>query len=72
MTDYSTHTEDAGAPTTYSGSLANDVPDSLKIESRDYGAHPASIGEKIAGTAKVMAQPAAAVVNKAYKYFNGQ
>jgi hypothetical protein len=47
--------------------LEEDVPEFLKIEGRDYGKQPASLGEKILSTGKILAQPAGAMINRARK-----
>lgn len=53
------------------GPVKNDDP-VFNIESRDYSKHPASLGEKIYGTAKIIAEPYARTIRNAYRAYQGK
>ena len=69
MTEYQAPTPPYPRSQNPDGSDYDSTPSFLKIESRDYSKEPASLGEKIVGTAKIMAQPAAGVIKRAYDRF---
>lgn len=51
----------------WKGKLETKNDNYFNIPSRDYSKEPASLGEKIATTAKMVAEPYARTISKAYK-----
>lgn len=70
MADY----PDQGTPMDASDHPANTVPDAtdhhdgsvFNVPSRDYSKQPASLGEIVSNTAKMVAEPYAQTISKAY------